>query len=171
MKWNNTCIFFLKFFPHLIITENWVEFPVLYSRSMLVIYFKYQFSSVSHVWLFTTPWTAAHQASLSITSSQSLLKLMSIKSVMPFNHLIFCQPLLLLPSTFPSIRVFSNESVLRIRWPKYWRFSFSSSPSSEYSGLISFRMDWLDLLAVQGTLTSHPVPQLYSSVCMSIPTS
>ena len=104
--------------------------------------------------LFASPWTAAHQASLSITNFYSLLKLMSIESVMPSNHLIFCCPLLFLPSIFPSIRVFSNESVLRIRWPKYWSFSFSISPSNEYSGLISFRMDWLDLLAVQGTLNS-----------------
>ena len=105
-----------------------------------------------------TPWTAAHQASLSFTISQSLFKLMSIESVMPFNHLILCCPLLFLPSIFPSIRVFSNESVLRIRWPKYWpkywSFSFNISPSNEHSGLISFRMDWLDLLAVQGTLKS-----------------
>ena len=101
-----------------------------------------------------TPWTAACQASLSITNSQSLLKLMSIKSVMPSNHLILCHPLLLLPSIFPSIRGFSNESALCIRWPKYWGFSFSISPSNEYSGLISFRMDWFDLLAVQGTLKS-----------------
>ena len=107
---------------------------------------------LSHVGLFATPWTAARQASLSITNSQSLLKLMSIKLVMPSNHLILCCPLLLLPSIFPSIRVFSKESVLCIRWPKYWSFSFSISPSNEYSGLISFRMDWLDLLAVQGTL-------------------
>ena len=98
-----------------------------------------------------TPWSAAHQASLSITNSQSLLKLMSFKSVMPSNHLILCHPLLLLPSIFPSIRVFSNELSVRIRWPKYW--SFSISPSSEYSGLISFRIDWFDLLAVQGTLS------------------
>ena len=101
-----------------------------------------------------TPWTAARRASLSITNSQSLLKLMSIDLVMPSNHLILCHPLLLLPSIFPSIRVFSNESVLRIRWPKYWSFSFSISPSNQYSGLISFRMDWLDLLAVKGTLKS-----------------
>ena len=100
------------------------------------------------------PWTAAHQASLSITSSQSLLRLMSIKSVMPSNHLILCRAFLLLPSIFPSIRVFSNESVLHIRWPKYWNFSFGISPSSEYAGLISFRMDKLALLAVQGTLKS-----------------
>ena len=103
-----------------------------------------------------TPWTAAHQASLSITNSRSLLKLMSIESVMPSNHLILCRPLFLLPSIFPSIRVFSNESVLHIRWPKYWSFSFSNSPSNEYSGLISFRIDLLDLLAVQGTLKSLP---------------
>ena len=101
-----------------------------------------------------TPWTAARQASLSITSSQSLLKLMSIESMMPSNHLILCHPLLLPPSICPSIRVFSNESPLSIRWPKYWSFSFSISPSNEYSGLISFRMDWLDLLAIQGTLKS-----------------
>ena len=101
-----------------------------------------------------TPWTAAHQASLSITNTRSLLKLMSIESVMPSNHLILCHPLLLLPLIFPGIRVFSNESVLCIRWPKYWSFSFSISPFSEYSGLISFRMDWLNLLAVQGTLKS-----------------
>ena len=101
-----------------------------------------------------TPWTAACQASLSITNSQRLLKLMSIESVMPSNHLILCRPLLLPPSIFPSIRVFSNESVLHIRWPKYWSFSFSISPSNEHPGLISFRMDWLDLLAVQGTLKS-----------------
>ena len=110
--------------------------------------------SLSRVQLFAAPWTAARQASLSITNSQSLLKLMSIKSVMPSNSLILCQPLLLLPSIFPSIRVFSNESVLRSRWPKYWSFSFSINPSNEYLGLISFRMDWLDLLAVQGTLKS-----------------
>ena len=117
----------------------------------------YQFSSVEllgHVQLFATPWTAAHQASLSITNSWSLLKLMSIELVMPSNHLILCCPLLLPPSIFPSIRVFSSESVLCIRWPKYWSFSFSISPSNEYSGLIFFRMDWLDLLAVQGTLKS-----------------
>ena len=111
-----------------------------------------QFSSVqslSRVRLFVTPWTAIRQASLSITNSQSSLKLMSIKSEMPSNHIILCRPLLRPPSIFPSIRVFSNESVFRIRWPKYW--SFSINPSNEYSGLISFRMDWLDLLAVQGT--------------------
>ena len=108
--------------------------------------------SLSLVRLFVTPWTAARQASLSITNSWSLLKLMSIESVMPSNHLILCCPLLLLPSIFPSIRVFSNESVLCIRWPKYWSFSFSISLCNEYLGLISFRIDWFDLLAIQGTL-------------------
>ena len=116
-----------------------------------------QFSSVqllSRVRLFATPWTTAHEASLSITNSWSLLTIMSIELAMPSNHLILCRPLLLLPSIFPSIRVFSNESVLRIRWPNYWSFSFSISPFNEYSGLISFRMDWLDLLVLQGTLKS-----------------
>ena len=114
---------------------------------------KISVQSLSHVQLIATPWTAAHQASLSITNFWNSLKLMSIESVIPSNHLILCC-LLLLPSIFPSIRVFSNESVLCIRWPKYWSFSFNISPSSEYSGLISFRMDWLDLLEVQGTLKS-----------------
>ena len=117
---------------------------------------KPQFSSAqsfSHVQFFVTPWTAACQASLSIRNSLSLLKLMSIESVIPSNHLILCHPLLL-PSIFPSIRVFSNESALHIRWPKFWSFHFSISPSNEYSGLIPFRIDWLDLLAVQGTLKS-----------------
>ena len=109
---------------------------------------------LSRVQLFVTPWTAACQASLSITNSQSLLKLMSVESVMPSNHLTLCHPLLLPPSIFPSIRVFYNESVLCIRWPKYWSFSFSTSSSSEYPGLIFFRIDWLDLLVVQGTLKS-----------------
>jgi len=125
--------------------------------SRLVIAFLPRSSSVqslSHVPLFVTLWTAAHQTSLSITNSWSLLKLMSIELGMPSNHLILCHPLLLPPSIFPSIRVFSNESALHIRWPKYWSFSFSISPSNEYSGLISFRMDCLDLLAVQGTLKS-----------------
>ena len=117
----------------------------------------HHFSSVqllSHVQLFVTPWTAAHQASLSITNSQRLLKLMSVELVMPSNHLILCRPLFLPPSIFPSIRVFSHESVPRIRWPKYWSFSFNMSPSNEHSGLISFRLDWLDLLSLQGTLKS-----------------
>ena len=110
--------------------------------------------SLSHVQPFATPWTAAHQASLSITNSRSLFKLMSMELGMPSNQLLLCRPLLLPPSIFPSIRVFSNESTLDIRWPKYWSFSFSISPSNEYSGLISYRMDWLDPLAVQGTLKS-----------------
>ena len=125
-----------------------------------------QFSSVqslSHVQLFATPWTAACQASLSITNTQSLLKLMSIESMMPSNHLILCRPLLLLPLIFPSIRVFSNESVLCTRGPRCWSFSSNISPCNGYSGLISFRMDWLDLLAVQGTLKkSFPTPQFKS---------
>ena len=122
-----------------------------------VLQWTYQFNSVqslSCVWLFVTPWTAAWQASLSITNSWSLLKLMSIESVMPSKHLILCHPLLLPPSIFPSIRVFSNELVLSIRWPNYWSFSFSIGPSNEYSGFISFRIEWFDLPAVQGTLKS-----------------
>ena len=109
--------------------------------------------SLSHIWLFANPWTTARQASLSIANSQSLLKLMSVELVMPSNHFIFCWPFLL-SSVVPSIRVFSNESVLHIKWPKYWSFSFSISPSNKYSVLMSFRIDWLDLLAVQGTLKS-----------------
>ena len=138
------------------------------------------FQSHSCVQLFATPWTAACQASLSFTYSRSLPKLKSIESVMPSNHLILCHPLLLLPAIFPSIMVFSNESALPIRWPKYWSFSFSISPSNEHPGPISFRMDWLDLLVVQGTLKSLlPTPQfkrisssvlsfLYSSILTSI---
>ena len=114
-----------------------------------------QFNSVTQSWpTLCNPWTAARQASMFITNSWSLLKLMSTELVMPSNHFILCRPLLLPPSMFPSIRVFLNESVLRIRWPKYWSFSFNISPSNEYSGLISFRMDWLDLLSVRGTLKS-----------------
>ena len=123
---------------------------------------EYQFSSVqslSSVWLFVSPWTAAHQASLSINHSWSLLELMSIESVMPSNHLILCHPLLLSPWIFPSIRVFPNESVLCIRWRKYWSFSFSISSSDEYSGVISFRMDWLDLLAIRDSQESSPTRQ------------
>ena len=130
--------------------------PALFDSVLLWLWSQDQFSSVrllSRVRLFVTPWTAARQASLSIANSQSLLKLMSIESVMPSNHLILCCPLLLLPSIFPSIRVFSSESG-HIRWPKIWSFSFRICPSNEYSGLISFRMDWFDLLAVQGTLKS-----------------
>ena len=122
--------------------------------SKILSWFFSSIQSLSRVWLFATPWTAAHQDSLSITHSRSLLKLMSIESVMPSNHLILCLPLILPPSIFPSIRVFSNESVLRINWPKYWSFNFSICPSNEYLGLISFRMDWFDFLAVQGTLKS-----------------
>ena len=124
---------------------------------ILTCYTCLSFSSVqllSCVWLFATPWRAARPASLSITNSRSLLKLMPIESVMPSSHLTLCHPLLLLPPIPPSIRVFSNESTLRMRWPKYWSFSFSISPSNEHLGLISFRMDWLDLLVVQGTLKS-----------------
>ena len=137
MKFSVTCdVTYLKFFINCI--ENSVSSVQLFRR----------------VWFFATPWTTAHQASLSITNSRSSPKPMSIKLVMPSNHLILCHPLLLLPSIFPSIRVFSNDSALPIRWPKYWIFSFSISLSNEYTGLISFRMDWLDLLAVQRTLKS-----------------
>ena len=152
--------------------RDWATNTHTHTHTLPYYPFLPQFSSVqllSRVWLFATPWTAACQASLSITNSQSLLKLMSIKSVMPFNHFILCCPLLL-PSIFSSIRVFSNESVLRIRWPKYG--SFSISPANEYSGLISFRMDWLDLLVVQGTLksiNSSVLSFLYSPTLTSIP--
>ena len=127
--------------------------------------------SLSRVQLFVTPCTTARQASLSITNSRSLLKLMSIESVMPSNHLILCRRLLLLPSVFPSIRVFFSESVLRTRWPKYWSFSFDISPSNEHPGLMSFRMDWLDLLAVQGTLKSllqHHSSKAFNSSALSL---
>ena len=131
---------------------------LLWDFGNLVLFLTHQavcsVQSLSHVRLFATPWTAARQASLSISNSQSSLKLVPIKSVMPSNHLILCHPLLLLPSVFPSIRVFSKQSVRYVRWPKYRSFSFSISPSSEHSGLISFRVDWFDLLAVQGTLRS-----------------
>ena len=146
-------------FVLLILTSviKWTIAPSLYC---------FQFSlgqSLSRVWLFAIPWTAARQASLSTTNSRSSLKLMSIESVMLSNHLIFCHPLLCRPSVFPSIRVFSNESALPIRWPKYWSFSFKISSSNEHSGLISFRMHWLDLFAVQGTLKeSSPAPQFKS---------
>ena len=119
-------------------------------------------SHFSRVQVFATPWTAARQASLSITNSRSLLRLMCVESVMPSNHFILCQPLLLPPSIFPSIRVFSNDSVLHIRWLKYWSFSFSISLSNEYSGLISFTIDWLDLLAVRDSQESSPTPQFKS---------
>ena len=133
----------------LICLQSWHQ--LLYSVSLV--------QSLSRVRLFATPRTAARQASLSVTNSRSSLKLMSTELVMSSNHLNLCCSLLFLPSIFPSLRVFSNESVLHIRWPKYWSFSFNISPSIEYSGLISFRMDWLDLLAVQGTLKSSPTPQ------------
>ena len=119
---------------------------------LFILYWGIVVHSLSRVWLFANPWTAAHHTFLPFTISQSLLKLMPIESVMPSNHLTLCCPLLLLPSIFPSIRFFSNELALHIRWPKYWSFSFSISPSNEYSGLISFRIDWFDLLAVQGAL-------------------
>ena len=156
------CSFLVFFFDLL----NLLLYQLLYSflvatleKSNFRVYSNlyFAFSSVqllSRVQLFATPWTGACQASLSITNSWILLKLMSVESVMPSNHLILCRPLLLLPSIFPHIRVFSKESVLCIRWPKYWSFSFTISPSSEYSGLISFQMDWFNLLAVQGTLKS-----------------
>ena len=135
---------------------------------IFVLYFPFSSVQFSHsiVSDSVTPWIAAHLASLSITNSRSLLKLMSIESVMPSNHLILCRPLLLLPPIPPSTRVFSSESTLRMRWPKYWSFSFSISPSNEHQGLISFRMDWLDLLAVQGTLKSSPTPQLFALTCL-----
>ena len=158
-------LIFCNFHDHFLLTSCFFVFyaftaqlicfyPCLISRFFFYFFkliISVQFSSVVRLWLFTTPWTAACQASLSITNCQSLPKLMSIESVMPSNHLILCRPLLLLPSIFASIRVFSNDSFLHIRWPKYWRFSFSIIPSREHPGLISFRMDWLDLLAVQGT--------------------
>ena len=137
------------------------KFLKVHGNGWIVVSTSVQFGSVDsvrHVWLFATPWTAAHQASLSFIIFLSLLKLMSIELVIPSNHLVLCNPLLLLPSIFPSIRVFSNEPALPIRFPKYWSFSFSVSPSSEDSGLISFRMDWFDLLAGQGTLQSFPAP-------------
>ena len=138
-----------------LVLQDYVDLKYIYQYKYITMIIALLLSSVqllSHVQLFATPWTAAHQASLSITNSQTLLKLISIKSMMSSDHLILCHPLLLLPSIFPSIRVFCNESVLHIRWPMYWRFSFSISSSNEYSGLISFRIDWFDLLAVQGTL-------------------
>jgi len=151
-RWGQGCVLWTQ-------SSEWTQRVFLHipgtclwkSAKILVMYINWV-QSLIRVWLFETPWTAARQASLSITNSWSLLKLMSIESVMPSNHLFLCRPLLLQPLVFPSIRVFSSESVLLIRWPKYWSFSFSISSSSEYSGLISFRMDWLDLLAVQGTL-------------------
>ena len=149
------------------ITEAWVL--ILPSLSSCVIFPVPQLLLFScYVWLLVTPQTAAHQASLSFTVSKSLLKLMFTESVMPSNYLFLSCPLLLLPSIFPSIRVFSSESVLHIRWPKYWSFSFSTSPSNEYSRLISFRKDWLDILAVQGTLKSLLQHQLQKHQFFSV---
>ena len=149
-----------------------VSVVIFLIQGLYYIYLIICFSSIqslSHVQLLATPWIAARQASLSITYSQSSLKLTSIELVMPSSHLILCRPLLLLPPIPPSIRVFSNESTLRMRWPKYWSFSFSIIPSKEYPGLISFRMDWLDLLAVQGTLRSllqhHSSKASVSQIC------
>ena len=142
------CFIFKKPMP---IPRSW-RFTLNISSKSFIVFSSVQ--SLSRVWLFVTPWIAACQASLSITNYRSLPKLMSIESVMPSSHLILCRPLFLLPPIPPSIRVFSNESTLRITWPKYWSFSFSIIPSNEHPGLISFRMDWLDLLAVQGTLKS-----------------
>ena len=149
-----------------ILLSSTVRYLPLPYTSFLTYRKPVQFSCSVRVRLFVTPWTTACQASLSITNSQSLLKLTSIKSVMPSNHLILCRPLLLLPSIFQSIRVFCNESVLHIKWPKYWSFNFNISPSNEHSGLISFRMDWLDLLEVQGTLKGllqHQIKSINSS--------
>ena len=154
----------------LVSTEHQAELPVLSSSFPLAPCFNHQFSSfhlLSHVQVLVTPWTAARQASLSITNSQSLLKLMSIESVMPSNHLILCRPLLLSTSIIPSIRGFSNESAFHMRWPKYWSFSFSISPSNEHPGLISLRMGWLDLRAVQGPRKSSPAFQPWWCMCVS----
>ena len=141
-------------FPSIRVSSNELVLMRLVAKILELQLQHQSVQSLSCVWLFATLWTAAHQASLSIINSLTLVKLMSIESVMPSNHLILCHLLLLPPSIFPSIKVFSKESVLRFRWPKYWSFSFSISPPNEYSGLISFKMDWLDLLAVQGTLKS-----------------
>ena len=160
------CVHIMEYYSHLKEKEIWIHATtfedimlseISWSERQILYDSIYQFSSVqslSRVRLFATPWIAARQASLSITNSRSSLKLTSIESVMPSNHLILCHPLLLLPPIPPSIRVFSNESTLWMRWPKYWSFSFSIIPSKEHPGLISFRMDWLNLLAVQGTLKS-----------------
>ena len=139
----------------------------IYSKMSAMYFSTVVVQLLSRVQLFATPWTAACQASLSFSISRSFLRLMSIESVMPSNHLNFLHPLLLLPSIFPSIRDFSNESAVCIKWPKYWSFSVSISPSNEYSGLISFRIDWFDLLAVQGTLESSPNPQ-FKSISSSV---
>ena len=158
-------------FTPLVSTEHQAELPVLSSSFPLAPCFNHQFSSVhllSHVQVFATPWTAARQASLSTTNSQSLLKLMSIESVMPSNHLILGHPLLLPTSVIPSIRGFSSESAFCMRWPKYWSFSLSISPSNEHPGLISLRMGWLDLRAVQGPRKSLPQHFSHGGVCVSV---
>ena len=151
---------------YLIYIFSYISFPDLLRINKEGIYtYIVQFSSVeslSRVWLFATPWITARQASLSVTNSRSLLKLIPIESVMPSSHLFLCRPLLLLPPIPPSIRVFSNEPALLMRWPKYWSFSFSISPSNEHPGLISFRLDWLDLLAVWGPQESSPTAQFKS---------
>ena len=146
-------------FYALILSKDYSHIELVHLYSLLYSIISVQ--SLSHVQLFATPWITAHQASLSITNSRSSLKLMSIEAVMPSSHLILCRPLLP-PPIPPSIRVFSNESTLRVRWPKYWSFSFSISPSNEHPGPISFRMDWLGLLAVHGTQESSPIPQFKS---------
>ena len=164
VQWMWTVLFLFEIYYNLWISMCLILWIFLGQEQYLLLW-DIQFNSVqslSRVRLFATPWTAAHQASLSITNSRSPPKPMSIESVMPFNHLILRRPLLLLPSIFRSIRIFSNESALHIRWPKYWSFSFNISPSNEHPGLISFRMDWLDLLAVRGTLKSSPTPQFKS---------
>ena len=152
-RWN-LLFFFINGILHISAVDSTFTNKLHLFTPILVLTLISSVHSLSCVRLFATPWTVACQASLSITNSRSLLKFMSIKSVMPSNHLILCRPFLLPPSIFPSIRVFSNESVLHIRWSNYWSFNFSISPFNEYSGLISFRIDWLDLLAVQGTLKS-----------------
>ena len=156
MQWHLKIAWQFCFFYFFVLHKMMVYFTITpwYFVNPLILKTFSSVQSLSHVWLFTTPWITARQASLSIINSRGLLKLISIESVMPSSHLILCHTLLLLPPLPPSIRVFSIESTLHRRWPKYWSFSFSISPSSEYPGLISFRMDWLDLLAVQRTLKS-----------------
>ena len=145
-------LYFETYFKICLIARSYIQILSVVKINFLFSCFS-SGQSLSYIWLFVTPWIAARQAFMSITNSRRLTKLMSIELVMPSNHLILCHPLLL-PSIFPSTRVFSNESALHIRWPEYWSFSFSISPSNEHPGLISFRMDWLDLLVVQGTLKS-----------------
>ena len=173
--WKMNILLFFSFSPTLTIPSAHLISTLPSSKDIMVtlsfwidkIFQLSSFQSLSHVRLFVTPWTAALQASLSITNSQSLLKLVSIESMMPSNHLILCCPLLLLPSIFPNISIFSSESVLRIRLPKCWSFSFGISPSNEYSGLISFRIDWFDLLAVQMQMVYKT--DLCTALCMLYP--